>query len=242
MSTELNIGTAADESNKDCKENDEEKSKPNDGSIEMSSFSVKPGEFCKYYVSVSEWLHKTAKQKITFYSIKMYFLSSLLLVFSKLTRERFSGSLGQLEMNPVSRAIARHMKLDLSSEGLTPQNHKGIAIIVYGAPLTSKMPIFFALSKYNRFNYSQRQTVCFFFILKLFSDKSSMASSLACHYGAACLTIDAVVTDLIQNGVSPSSLLARELYDTAAAEYEQKKAALVGKPNIPFNKWLTKMI
>lgn len=41
-------------------------------------------------------------------------------------------------MTPVSRAIARHMGVDLSPEGLAARNRRGIAIIVYGAPLTGK--------------------------------------------------------------------------------------------------------
>lgn len=49
-----------------------------------------------------------------------------------------SVGLGQLEMNPVSRAIARHMRVDLSPEGLATRNRRGIAIIVYGAPLTGE--------------------------------------------------------------------------------------------------------
>uniref|UniRef100_A0A8D3BS88 HYDIN axonemal central pair apparatus protein n=1 Tax=Scophthalmus maximus TaxID=52904 RepID=A0A8D3BS88_SCOMX len=46
--------------------------------------------------------------------------------------------LGQLEMTPVSRAIARHMCVDLSPEGQAAHNRRGIAVIVYGAPLTGK--------------------------------------------------------------------------------------------------------
>ncbi|XP_043979545.1 hydrocephalus-inducing protein homolog [Gambusia affinis] len=113
--------------------------------------------------------------------------------FSKLTKEGIS--LGKLELTPVVRAIARYMDLDLSPEGQTVQ-HRGIAIIVYGAPLT---------------------------------DKSNLAVALANHYGTACLSIDGVVTDAIQNGTSAISLLVRQLYDSALAEYEQKKAAEVEK-------------
>ncbi|XP_008409888.1 hydrocephalus-inducing protein homolog isoform X2 [Poecilia reticulata] len=102
--------------------------------------------------------------------------------FSKLTKEGIS--LGKLELTPMVRAIARYMDLDLSLEGQTVQ-HRGIAIIVYGAPMT---------------------------------DKHNLAVALANHYGTACLSIDGVVTDAIQNGTSP----VRQLYDTALAEYEQK--------------------
>ncbi|XP_047451812.1 hydrocephalus-inducing protein homolog [Mugil cephalus] len=99
--------------------------------------------------------------------------------------------LGQLEMTPVSRAIARHMGVDLSPEGQAARNRRGIAIIVYGAPMTGK---------------------------------SSTAADLARYYGAACLNVDAVVTDVLLNGTSPVSLTARQLYECAAAEYAQKKA------------------
>lgn len=56
-------------------------------------------------------------------------------VVSEMTKEGSSERLGQLEMTPVSRAIARHMCIDLSPEGLAARNRRGIAIIVYGAPL-----------------------------------------------------------------------------------------------------------
>ncbi|XP_008288806.1 hydrocephalus-inducing protein homolog [Stegastes partitus] len=110
---------------------------------------------------------------------------------SELTREGSSGRLGQLEMTPVSRAIARHMGVDLSPESLAARNRRGIAIIVYGAPLT---------------------------------DKSSTAAALARHYGASSLSVDAVVTDVVLKGTSPVSLTARQLYNSAAAEYAQRKA------------------
>uniref|UniRef100_A0A3Q2PEK1 HYDIN axonemal central pair apparatus protein n=1 Tax=Fundulus heteroclitus TaxID=8078 RepID=A0A3Q2PEK1_FUNHE len=135
---------------------------------------------------------------------KLYSHTSLCCTFLVVNRaecrEGINGSLGQSEMTPVSRAIARYMELDLSPEGLTTQNHKGIAIIVYGAPHTGKI---------------------------------SMAAALACYYEAACLSIDAVVTEAIQNGTSPASLSARQLYDAAAADYEEKKAAEAGKPTMP---------
>lgn len=59
-------------------------------------------------------------------------------VISEMTSEVNSGRVGQLELTPVSRAIARHMCVDLSPEGLAAHNHRGIAIIVYGAPLTGE--------------------------------------------------------------------------------------------------------
>lgn len=55
-----------------------------------------------------------------------------------MSKEEINGKLGQLEMTPVARAIARHMCIDLSPEGLAARNRRGIAIIVYGAPLTGE--------------------------------------------------------------------------------------------------------
>lgn len=59
-------------------------------------------------------------------------------VLLEMSKEGSSGKLGQLEMTPVARAIARHMCIDLSPEGLAARNRRGIAIIVYGAPLTGE--------------------------------------------------------------------------------------------------------
>ncbi|KAM9301954.1 hydrocephalus-inducing protein homolog [Gastrophryne carolinensis] len=47
-------------------------------------------------------------------------------------------AVGELELNPVSQAIARHMGIDTSSEGQAARNRRGIGIIVHGAPLTGK--------------------------------------------------------------------------------------------------------
>ncbi|XP_026166304.1 hydrocephalus-inducing protein-like isoform X3 [Mastacembelus armatus] len=112
------------------------------------------------------------------------------LFISEMTREGSSRRQGQLEMTPVSRAIARHMCIDLSSESLAAHTPRGIAIIVYGGPQT---------------------------------DKSSTAAALAEHYGGACLSVDAIVTDVLMNGTSPVSLTARQLYNHGLAKYNEKK-------------------
>lgn len=62
-----------------------------------------------------------------------------------------------------------------------------------------------------------------------FSDKSSRAAALALRYGAACLCVDDVVTDMLLNGTSPVSLTARQLFDFAATEHAQKNAKEAGK-------------
>ena len=45
---------------------------------------------------------------------------------------------GELEITPISAAIARHLGIDLSSEGKAARNRRGIALIVHGAPLSGK--------------------------------------------------------------------------------------------------------
>ncbi|KAG7253646.1 hypothetical protein CRUP_001409, partial [Coryphaenoides rupestris] len=75
---------------------------------------------------------------------------------------------GRLETSPVSRAVARHMGVDLSPEGVAARK-------------------------------PQRR-------------KSSVAASLASHYGGACFTLDGVVTEALTAGSSPACLAARQLY------------------------------
>lgn len=43
---------------------------------------------------------------------------------------------GELEITPVSAAIARHLGIDLSPEGKAARNRRGIAVIVHGAPMS----------------------------------------------------------------------------------------------------------
>ncbi|XP_070194710.1 hydrocephalus-inducing protein homolog isoform X4 [Littorina saxatilis] len=49
-----------------------------------------------------------------------------------------SGGVGELEITPVSAAIARHLGIDLSQEGKAARNRRGIAIILHGAPMSGK--------------------------------------------------------------------------------------------------------
>ncbi|KAG5849419.1 hypothetical protein ANANG_G00110200 [Anguilla anguilla] len=58
------------------------------------------------------------------------------------------GAVGELVANPVSRALARHMGLDLSPEGQAARNRLGISIIVHGAPLSGKTATAVALAKH----------------------------------------------------------------------------------------------
>ena len=44
------------------------------------------------------------------------------------------------EVSPLSAAIARHMGINLSPDGIAARNRRGIAIIVHGAPLSGMHP------------------------------------------------------------------------------------------------------
>lgn len=49
--------------------------------------------------------------------------------------------MGELEITPVSAAIARHLGIDLTPEGKAARNRRGLAIIVHGAPMSgNKVP------------------------------------------------------------------------------------------------------
>lgn len=57
---------------------------------------------------------------------------------------------GELEITPVSAAIASYIGIDLSPEGRAARNRRGISIVVHGAPLSGKTSTAVELSKlYN---------------------------------------------------------------------------------------------
>jgi len=43
-----------------------------------------------------------------------------------------------MEITPVSKAVARHLGIDLSPEGKAARNRRGIAVIVHGAPFSGR--------------------------------------------------------------------------------------------------------
>ena len=51
-----------------------------------------------------------------------------------------SVALGDLEITPVSAAIARHLGIDLSPDGKAARNRRGVAVIVHGAPVSGSGP------------------------------------------------------------------------------------------------------
>ncbi|XP_044902281.1 hydrocephalus-inducing protein homolog isoform X9 [Felis catus] len=55
---------------------------------------------------------------------------------------------GEVENNPVSKAIARHLGIDISAEGRMAKNRKGIAIIIHGTPLSGKSATAVSMARY----------------------------------------------------------------------------------------------
>ena len=49
--------------------------------------------------------------------------------------------MGELEITPVSAAIARHLGIDLTPEGKAARNRRGLAIIVHGAPMSGEISL-----------------------------------------------------------------------------------------------------
>ena len=61
--------------------------------------------------------------------------------------ETSSLGVGELEITPVSAAIARYLGIDLTAEGKAARNRRGISIVVHGAPLSGKTATAVALAK-----------------------------------------------------------------------------------------------
>ncbi|XP_069510876.1 hydrocephalus-inducing protein homolog [Ambystoma mexicanum] len=80
-------------------------------------------------------------------------------------------AVGELDNNPVSKAIARHLGIDISAEGHAAKNRRGITVIVHGAPLTGKTTTAVALAKYYGAACLSIDSV----ILEAISDGSSQA-------------------------------------------------------------------
>lgn len=73
----------------------------------------------------------------------MNLLTSIILIESDF-------GVGELEITPISAAIARHLGIDLSAEGKAARNRRGIALIVHGAPLSGKTATASSIAaKYN---------------------------------------------------------------------------------------------
>ncbi|CAM5150043.1 unnamed protein product [Eretmochelys imbricata] len=80
-------------------------------------------------------------------------------------------AVGELDNNPISRAIARHLGIDISPEGRAAKNRRGIVIIIHGAPLTGKTTAAVTLAKH----YSAACLSIDSVVLEALSDRSSSA-------------------------------------------------------------------
>uniref|UniRef100_A0A8C3T1C3 HYDIN axonemal central pair apparatus protein n=1 Tax=Chelydra serpentina TaxID=8475 RepID=A0A8C3T1C3_CHESE len=78
-------------------------------------------------------------------------------------------AVGELDHNPISRAIARHLGIDISPEGRAAKNRRGIVIIIHGAPLTGKTTAAVTLAKH----YSAACLSIDSVVLEALSDRSS---------------------------------------------------------------------
>ncbi|KAM6177458.1 hydrocephalus-inducing protein homolog [Erethizon dorsatum] len=77
---------------------------------------------------------------------------------------------GEVESNPVSKAIARHLGIDISAESRMAKSRKGIIIIIHGTPLSGKTVNAISIAKY----YSAACLSIDSIVLEAISDSSSI--------------------------------------------------------------------
>ncbi|XP_021570831.1 hydrocephalus-inducing protein homolog, partial [Carlito syrichta] len=78
---------------------------------------------------------------------------------------------GEVENNPVSKAIACHLGIDISAEGRMAKSRKGIAIIIHGTPLSGKSANAINIAKYYNAACLSIDSI----VLEAVSDSSSVA-------------------------------------------------------------------
>ncbi|XP_032984537.1 hydrocephalus-inducing protein homolog [Rhinolophus ferrumequinum] len=78
---------------------------------------------------------------------------------------------GEVENNPVSKAIARHLGIDISAEDQMAKNRKGIAIIIHGTPVSGKSATAVSIAKYYNAACLHIDSI----VLEAISDGSSIA-------------------------------------------------------------------
>jgi hypothetical protein len=64
--------------------------------------------------------------------------SDLLVDKSETTLKRVAEKIIDYDMTPVAQALARHLGIDLTSDGVQARNRRGISIIVHGPPGSGK--------------------------------------------------------------------------------------------------------
>ena len=66
---------------------------------------------------------------------------------SETTLKRVAEKIINYDMTPVAQALARHLGIDLTSDGVQARNRRGIAVIVHGPPGSGKTMISRELSE-----------------------------------------------------------------------------------------------
>ncbi|XP_042636791.1 hydrocephalus-inducing protein homolog [Orycteropus afer afer] len=107
---------------------------------------------------------------------------------------------GEVENNPVSKAIARHLGIDISAEGRLSKNRKGIAIIVHGTPVSGKSATAVSLAKY----YSAACLSIDSVVLEAITDGNSIPGSRARELCVKA-AIEQSIKEGEESGKSPSS-------------------------------------
>ncbi|XP_048648423.1 hydrocephalus-inducing protein homolog isoform X1 [Marmota marmota marmota] len=98
-------------------------------------------------------------EKIVFQSEKIHSIDS-----------HSAEEVGEVENNPVNKAIARHLGIDIFSESRLAKNRKGIAIIIHGTPLSGKTANAVNIAKYYSAAYLNIDSI----VLEAISDGNSI--------------------------------------------------------------------
>lgn len=62
---------------------------------------------------------------------------------SETALKRVAEKIINYDMTPVAQALARHLGIDLTSDGIQARNRRGIAVIVHGPPGSGKRYIIY---------------------------------------------------------------------------------------------------
>lgn len=81
--------------------------------------------------------YKIAKENSVY--ISHFASKSKIILFSPVKDTSTSTGVGELEITPVSAAIARYLGIDLTPEGKAARNRRGIAVIVHGPPMSGNI-------------------------------------------------------------------------------------------------------
>ena len=96
------------------------------------------------------WYHVSTNQPITFSFNTSYITKTLIFLCTLAQSEAEKTDVNELEITPVSAAIANYLGIVLTQEGRAARNRRRISIVVHGAPFSGKTNTAIELSKiYN---------------------------------------------------------------------------------------------